>query len=159
MLAVCTATNVARWNGSTWEGLFDFDHQGTNGPVYALATAPVSVYPGGDFSSPESNIAQYDGSNSAPVGDGINGAVFSMAGGGANPLVIGGAFSNLAHVAQLQGDTWQSLGAGLNGSVRSLALDGAGGVTAGESPTRLAAAAWGTSPAGMGRTGCPWAAA
>jgi trimeric autotransporter adhesin len=164
-----TANNVAAWNGSGWQALADFSDNGTNGTVYALATLTGgAIAVGGNFSSPESYIARWNGANWNPIGTPLNGTVRAMAGGSSAPLYIGGSFTSPSRVAVLRNNAWEALGAGLNGTVYSLVLDPqknlyAGGAFTGSGAVgtnRIASwngSAW--SPLGMGTSGPVYALA
>src|SRR5438874_1968203 len=72
------ATNVARWNGTSWSSL----GSGIRGPpanVSALAVSGTDLYAGGFFTkaggTPAKYVAKWDGTNWAPLGAGMGGAL------------------------------------------------------------------------------------
>jgi hypothetical protein len=145
-------SHVARWDGSDWSALAGSLDEGTDGPVWALASFDAGsgpmLYAGGDFTSAgsvlASNIAVWDGSEWAPVagssGAGANGPVVALAvyddGTGA-ALYAGGWFDSAGgiyarYIARWDGSEWSALAgpfeAGTNGWVKALAVydDGTG---------------------------------
>ncbi|MFN8534576.1 MAG: DUF11 domain-containing protein [Dehalococcoidia bacterium] len=93
---------IARWNGTDWVGL----NSGLNGEVNALApTFGVSIIVGGDFSERCTdglcssttgafwNVATWNGTTWAALGNGINGPVTSIAAIGLIDYALGGAFN------------------------------------------------------------------
>ena len=87
------ATNIARWNGSTWSAL----GSGTDGTVYALAfDSSGYLYAGGSFTAAGSvaanYIARWNGSSWSTLGNGTNGSVFVIAVDGLSGLYAGGDF-------------------------------------------------------------------
>lgn len=119
------ASNVARFDGTTWSAL---PGGGTDGTVYALASFQGSLYLGGFFgaaggvSTPR--IARFDGSTwSYPAGGPYNDTVYALhvwdSGAGAK-LFAGGGFVRLgnpsgpyAHgIASYDGVAWLPLGSG-----------------------------------------------
>ena len=96
---------------------------GMNGVVRALATSDGILYAGGDFTTAggvaATGIAQWDGTNWAPVGSGLSGTspvVYTLAASGSN-LYVGGSFTNAGglaanYIAQWNGAKWSRLGAG-----------------------------------------------
>jgi len=142
------ATNIAKWNGSSWSAL----GLGMSGRAYPVVTALAmlgsDLYAGGFFNtaggSPATNIAKWDGTNWSALGLGINGFVHTLAVSGSN-LYAGGQFttaggSPAGNIARWNGSTWSVLGSGMSGPVHALAVSGtelyAGGhfSTAGGSP-------------------------
>src|SRR5579863_509700 len=77
-------TNIVRWDGRNWEplgsgisdGVVPF---GLGSSVQALAASGRVLYVGGSFTKaggiPATNIAQWDGTNWAPLGSGVSGLV------------------------------------------------------------------------------------
>jgi hypothetical protein len=123
------ATNVAKWNGSSWSAL------GTGmsrGCVQTLAITGDYVYAGGGFTTAggiiANSIARWDGSSWTALGSGMNGSVYTLAVSGSN-LYAGGAFtvaggSTANYVAKWDGSTWSALGSGMNDAVYALAVSG-----------------------------------
>ena len=124
------ATNIARWNGSSWSAV------GTginNGTVEALAVSGTNLYAGGYFTSAGgnavTNIARWNGSSWSAVGAGINnGFLKALAVSGTN-LYVGGSFTNaggvaITNIAQWNGSVWSALGAGVNSNVDAIAVSG-----------------------------------
>jgi len=114
------ATNIARWNGSTWSAL----GSGLNGAVYALAVSGTNLYVGGYFTiaggSPADYIAKWDGSTWSGLGSQLTGYVYALAVAGTD-LYVGGQFtvaggSAANYIAKWNGSTWSALGTGLNGT-------------------------------------------
>lgn len=117
-----------------------FQTQGIADTVRALtefdAGGGTALYVAGDFVSPGSHIASWDGTTWSSLGTGLDGAVHTLTvfDDGTGPaLYAGGDFSTAgagaaAGVARWNGTSWTALGAGLPGGVSSLATfdDGAG---------------------------------
>jgi hypothetical protein len=92
-----TASNIARWDGTTWSAL-------GNGvgrfygdvPVTALAVSTNHLFVGGSFVSAggvtATNLAEWDGVTWAEVGGGASGKVNALAANAAN-VYVGGSFS------------------------------------------------------------------
>jgi hypothetical protein len=144
------ATNIAKWNGSSWSPL----GSGINGSVNGLAVSGSDLYAGGSFraagGSPANRIAKWNGSSWSPLGSGMGGdgtfspTVYALAVSGSD-LYAGGRFTTAGgspanSIAKWNGITWSPLGSGMDGSVSALAVSGsdlyAGGgfTTAGGSP-------------------------
>jgi hypothetical protein len=133
------ASNVARWNGSSWSGVGSDGGHGVSGQVYALALVGPELYAGGllqraNVGGPEipvNNLARWNGSQWSRVGnsggDGLghpNGwtraGVWALAASG-NDLYAGGEFfwANEGgavvpanQIARWDGTRWHSLGSG-----------------------------------------------
>lgn len=122
---------VAKWDGSTWSSL----GLGMDNGVEAFAFSPDgSVYASGAFLTATNDdgtavnvngIAEWDGSQWWPLGDGVTGGVYgffyvdALAVSGTN-LYAGGYFSSMggvpaSYIAQWNGSEWSSLGSGLDG--------------------------------------------
>ena len=139
---------IAKWDGWGWEALGSGMEQ-ANDRVQAIVVhdegdGPPIVYAGGRFSTaggqPASNIAQWDGSNWAPLGSGVSGtgaevralAVFDDGGGPA--LYAAGTFSTAGgvtagRIARWDGSSWSPVGGGMSGGeVKALTVfdDGSG---------------------------------
>src|SRR5207244_2479119 len=65
------ATNIAKWNGSTWSAL----GSGMNGFVSALAVSGTDLYAGGGCSC----VAKWNGSSWVALGSGLNNYVSALA--------------------------------------------------------------------------------
>jgi hypothetical protein len=92
------ATNIAKWNGSSWSALGSgIGGGGPYGPVVsALAVSGSDLYAGGDFTtaggSPATNIAKWNGSSWSALGSGMDGSVSALAVSGSD-LYVGGSFT------------------------------------------------------------------
>ena len=130
------ATNIAKWDGSSWSGLGSGI---TDNYVRTLAVSGTTLYAGGDFTTagglPANYIARWDGSSwsalglgvSVPVGTGAP-TVRALAVSGAN-LFVGGQFTTAGgvaatNIAQWNGSDWSALGSGLDSGVSALAVSG-----------------------------------
>jgi len=130
------ATNIAKWDGSSWSAL----GSGVGGvppgyvpSVSALAVSGSDVYAGGYFTtaggSAATNIAKWDGSNWSALGSGMNdGGVAALAVSGSN-LYAGGSFTTAGgsaanNIAKWDGSSWSALGSGMNNTVLALAVSG-----------------------------------
>jgi hypothetical protein len=92
------ANGIASWDGSAWYTL-DF---GLNGAVWELVTDSTNVYLGGGFQQlcgdancvtnnvTVNNVAKWDGSNFAPLGNGVDQGVSGLALDGTDLYVSGG---------------------------------------------------------------------
>ena len=129
------ASNLARWDGSTWSDVGG----GVDGPVHTLEVANFSgldeLYIGGDFSAggggaAVSNLARWNGIGFSAVDGGTDGPVYSLLKypAPADLMLVGGDFSTaggeVAPCVALFNPTlgFSSVGAGFNGPVRALAL-------------------------------------
>ncbi|MCR5889990.1 hypothetical protein LRS06_19885 [Hymenobacter sp. J193] len=105
-----------QWDGTTWAPV----HEGTSGPVYALASQGTDVYAGGDFRGASGgrntkNFARWTGTDWRSVGNGLSDDVQSIAIMGKDVYVAGSfvaAGGNPAAncIAKWDGTSWQSLG-------------------------------------------------
>lgn len=124
------ATNLARWNGTSWIPMF-VGSFGNAQAIYALKAVGDYLYVGGHFSSaggvPARNIARFDGSNwSALAGagnQGVNDYVLTILGSGSD-IYVGGAFTEaggqaINYIARWNGSDWHTLGAGLGAAFRN----------------------------------------
>ena len=127
------ATNIAKWNGSSWSPLGSWiSEYGYAGYVYAMVTAGSNLYVGGMFTTAggiaANNIAQWNGSSWSALGSGINGYVEALAASGSN-VFAGGEFTtaggNTANdIAGWDGSPWFALGSGMDNPVYVLVLSG-----------------------------------
>lgn len=137
-----SASNIARWNGSTWAPM----GAGFDGTVRALAVyddgSGPTLFAGGSFHfsglAGTNYIAKWDGFSwvvvPSPLTAKVNAmAVFDEDGAGPNPasLFVGSDF-NAAYLSRVTGSTWTLVGAGIGGAVQAITvadLDGAGPLT------------------------------
>lgn len=128
------ATNIAKWNGSTWSAL----GSGLNGGVGALLTVGNELYAGGQFTRaggvPATNIARWNGSHWSALGSGLSslpshpGYVSSLV-RSSGDLYAGGYFTNAGglsanFVARWNGSNWSALGSGVGYVVQALVVSG-----------------------------------
>ena len=126
------ATNVAKWNGSSWTalgaGLGDLLKYGDY--VAALAVSGSDLYAGGWFTNAGgiavNNIAKWNGSSWTALGSGlttgINGALVDALAVSGSDLYAGGGFTRAGgnpanNIAKWNGTSWTALGSGLFGSI------------------------------------------
>ncbi len=163
-----SATNIAKWDGSTWSAL----GSGVTPGVRVLAASGTSIYAGGGITTagglPAINIAKWDGSAWSALGSGISGGpnpgVYALAVSGAS-LYAAGWFTSAGGVAakciaKWDGSVWSALGSGIDGVnnavVEALAVSGtdlyAGGgfTTAGGVPANWIAKWDGSSWSALG---------
>ncbi len=125
------ATNVAKWNGSSWESL-DSGLAGGFDNVLALAMSGGDLYAGGDFLSPVDavarGLARWDGSAWYDVAGGVSGGTKTVRAFAANgsDLYVGGNFTGTASIASANvlrwnGAYWAGLESGTAGTVHGLA--------------------------------------
>lgn len=166
-----SASNVARWNGTTWTNLGD----GINGTVYALKWGGGNLYAGGTFVTASgysaNRIARWNGTVWTNLGTGIsspNAGVYALEWDtAASKLFVGGSFFTAGgvsarNVASWNGTAWTNLGSGTDSSgfVQALESDGTGNLyaggliaSAGGQVVRNVARWNGTSWAGLGTVG------
>lgn len=131
------ATNIALWDGSTWQALGDGLGGDTNDVVHALAVHDEALIAAGEFrhagGAAVNHIARWDGHNWSPLGPADTGmdrtvralAVYQ------GELVAGGDFGQAGsitahHIARWNGGSWLPLASGLDAEVEALAVfDGA----------------------------------
>jgi hypothetical protein len=86
------ATNIAKWNGSSWSAL----GEGMEGSVNALAVSGSELYAGGTFTTAGGSaahfLARWNGSSWTALGSGMNDVVNALAVFG-NDLFVGGRFT------------------------------------------------------------------
>jgi PKD repeat protein len=120
-----TANRVSLWNGTTFTGIGIM-----NGTVYTLCTFNSNLFAGGIYSSPASDIAQYNGTSWSSVGTngtGANNVVFCLK-EYSNQLYMGGTFNQVDNVWITYGtarynpctNVWTPLTTGTNDYVYSM---------------------------------------
>ena len=124
------ATNIAKWNGSSWSAL----GSGINGQVLALAVSGSNVYAAGDLvvtagGRAASYIAKWDGSSWSALGSGMNGRGVIVLAVSGSDLYAGGYFTTAGgtaanSIAKWNGSRWSALGSGMDGGVGALAVSG-----------------------------------
>jgi hypothetical protein len=135
------ATNIAKWNGSSWSALDSGISAPAGGPYYggfvsALAVSGSDLYVGGQFTTaggtPANCIAKWNGTSWSALGSGMGGGdppgVFAVAVSG-GVLYAGGQFTIAGgtpanYIAKWNGSTWSALGSGMNFRVSALAVSG-----------------------------------
>lgn len=135
---------VARWDGKDWHALGTGLGRNNYESVNALVMGPTGIlYAGGYFEVAGdrivNNVAQWDGQNWQPLGQGITGSVTSLA-ADEDYLYAAGFFTQAGEhkassIARWDGTTWQPLGQGINGRVQTIALGPDGMLYAGGSFT------------------------
>ena len=139
--------NLARWDGSQWESVAAAmePRPGTSSTiVHALAVyddgSGPALYVGGAFASVDgvsaNNVARWDGSEWAAVGEGTSTDVFALTtfdDGTGEALYAAGRFASVGgepfnRIARWDGTQWTSLGTGFDNWVYGLAVfdDGTG---------------------------------
>lgn len=113
--------NIARWNGTTWSPL----HNGTSGPVYALAEdGTANLYVGGAFLGVTDcadclNIGKWNGTSWSALETGTwGGAVYALAIDSNDNVYAGGDFFNIGscgagdcfQLGKWDGTAWSSTG-------------------------------------------------
>jgi len=103
---------------------------GLNSDVEALQVSGNTLYAGGAFTNiggvQASHVAQWNGTNWAPLGSGVNGFVYALTTYNSN-LVAAGTFSQAGgnvvnNIALWDGTNWSPLGSGFNNFVVALAV-------------------------------------
>ena len=138
------ANFIAVWEGTNWSSVDPVTStygNGLNGTVNVVTISGNNVYVGGYFTEAggmvANNVAVWNGTAWAALGNGVDGfGISSLAVNGGN-LYAGGYFSTAGgtpanNIAVWNGTTWLALGNGINGSVNAIALSG-GNVYAGGS--------------------------
>ena len=125
------ATNVAKWNGSSWSALGS-GLGGSFPSVSALAVSGSDLYAAGYFTTAgglaATNVAKWNGSSWSALSSGINGEGSTLAVSGSN-VYVGGAFTTAGgiaakSIAKWDGSSWSALGSGVDSWVRALAVSG-----------------------------------
>lgn len=131
-----TVNNIARWDGNSWSALGPGLTGGYPGShVDAIAIIGSQVYAAGGFNAaggtPLNNIAQWDGSSWAPMGNGIGGALAltvsnnSLYVCSSLPITVGGGGNTPVRLLRWTGAAWQQLGSEFSSdTVRALASHG-----------------------------------
>lgn len=127
-------TNLARWNGASWEpvghgvaggaGYYLWNgetYEEYSGVAYTLCSTPTGLLVGGDFTQASgmavTNLARWDGTNWLAMGVASAGSINGIFPDGTNYIVLG-YFSQIggisaSGVAQLSGNSWTALGQGV----------------------------------------------
>lgn len=120
-LFVGDSSGVRKWNGSTWNLL-----PGLSGSVTkmtGLANGSLAVV--GNFTTPATDVAIWDGSSWSTTGGGTSGGVRDLAGLPNGDLVVGGTFTSVGgtpapYVASWNGQAWSALSGGHPGPIFGL---------------------------------------
>src|SRR5438128_1398195 len=117
------ATNIAKWNGSSWSALGSGMGGGAFGLyVYALAVSGTNMYAGGDFASVGGvagrRVAKWNGRGWWAVGSGMSDAVYALGPSGTD-LYAGGNFQTAGFavansIAKWDGSSWSALSSGMS---------------------------------------------
>jgi len=118
-----SATNIAKWDGSSWSALGLGIQDGTplnqGSYVYALAVLGSDLYAGGAFTTaggvPANYIAKWNGSNWSAVGSGMNNNVYALAVSGSNVYAGGTFIWPTFYIAKWDGSSWSDLGSWIGG--------------------------------------------
>lgn len=127
------ASNIARWNGSSWAAL----GAGLDGTVYAAVTdAAGRLYVGGNFThaggQAANRIAKWTGTAWEALGDGFDDWVYGLAFDSGGNLYAVGDFTKsgttiVNGVARWNGSSWTTLGSGVDNMteswVKTIAID------------------------------------
>lgn len=109
--------SVIFFGGSSFSQSWNALGSGTNGKINAVTVFNGQLIAAGEFTSPSTNIARWDGSSWSALGTGLNGVVHALTVFN-NNLIAVGAFNNAGNnVAQWNGSAWSSLGLGTNDTV------------------------------------------
>ena len=143
------ASNVARWNGTSWSPLGTGTSNGTNFFVQALALASNGdVYVGGAFTTAggaaANRVAHWNGMSWSPLGtgtsNGMNDNVYALTVASNGEVYVGGQFTTAGgtianRVARWNGTAWNPLGSsldnGINDGLFAVAVAGNGDVYVG----------------------------
>jgi HYR domain-containing protein/beta-propeller uncharacterized protein DUF5122 len=136
-----TATNIARWDGTSWAPLGSGILGGGSRPrVSSLAVfdggGGPALFAGGEFNSAggvaAERIARWDGESWSPLGTGLSQRCYALLafddGSGAALYAAGGAPNVSLWLSRWDGSSWTQVGSGVSGRVLSLAEhdDGSG---------------------------------
>ncbi|MEO8285003.1 MAG: S-layer homology domain-containing protein [Chloroflexota bacterium] len=126
------ASNIAKWNGTSWSALGDGVGGAENDGVYAIAMRGTDVYVGGHFTQaggiPASNIAKWNGTSWSALGAGVDDVLWGIAATGTDLYASGRFFTaggeTVHNIAKWNGTSWSALGAGVNDFAYSVAASG-----------------------------------
>jgi len=125
------ASNIAKWDGSSWSALGLGVSGGLNGTgVSDIAVSGTDVYVGGSFTNAGGvqveNIAKWNGSSWSAIGAGVVG-VNTIAVSGTE-IYVGGGFQTaggiVGGIAKWDGTNWIVLGSSADGGVIAIAISG-----------------------------------
>ena len=120
-VANIAASNVAYYNGTTWDSM----GTGVNGNVYAIVANGSSAFVGGNFTLAggltATNLAIWNGTVWSVIGTGCNGTIRALESHN-QYLYVGGDFTTIGgisanHIARYDGTIWEALGTGTDSSV------------------------------------------
>ena len=141
-----SASNIARWNGSSWSALSTCVNAGVTALDEFDDGTGAALFVGGSFTiaggTTCNRIAKWDGTSWSALGSGMTGATYPgnyvnalrVFDDGSGPaLYAGGRFTlaggvPAAGIARWDGTTWSALGSGTSGTVSALTVfdDGSG---------------------------------
>jgi hypothetical protein len=135
---ILPATEVAKWNGSTWSTLPPRPPYWYAGGVRSMALDSTGVlYAGGD----DGSVSRWSGTSWSLLGQRLDNQIFAVAARAGGNLYVGGPFLNAVrsgapniavnYLAAWDGATFAPVDGGTNNCVAALALDAAGGLYAG----------------------------
>jgi hypothetical protein len=128
------ATNIAKWNGSSWSAL-PYNNIISYGGVGSMACDVAGNLYATAFDN--SQIQKWDGTNWTSLDSSPGTTVEeTLACDNAGNLYVGGMFTNAGEtpanfIAEWNGTNWSALGSGLNSRVYALACDSSGNLYAG----------------------------
>lgn len=131
------ASNIARWNGTTWSSL----GAGISNGIYLCSVQALAIaangdlYVGGRFGQaggvPANNVARWSNNTWSSLGmgaaNGVSDFVTALVVNGRGDVYVGGVFTqaggaSASRIASWNGTNWSSLGTGVDSYVYSLAL-------------------------------------
>jgi hypothetical protein len=123
------ATNVARWDGSSWTAL----GAGVPFEVNALLELPGGdLVAAGNGTAVNPSLLRWNGLAWVPLGSGLFGAVSALALLPNGELLVGGVqLLGNEYLVRWDGATWSPFAAGLNGAVTALSVGPGGDVVVG----------------------------